>query len=83
MTQNIDITNFIKSLIEEHGSLDVAEAEFKRIVADDTELRNKYKEWCELNGTTERNGFSEFAEEYQSDSEEVWSVFDEYNDDSE
>ncbi len=78
-----DITQFFISLIEAHGSLDVAEAEFKRIVADDNELQAQYSEWCEENSYSERRGFSDFCEEYLEGRESIWDVLNEYSDDRE
>ncbi len=76
-----NITQFFISLIDEHRSLDVAEAEFKRIVADDPELQADYRTWCEENSLSERHGFSDFGEEYLANRESVWDVLDEYSDD--
>lgn len=82
-TKENDITEFFISLIDAHGSLDVAEAEFKRIVADDSELQAEYRAWCEENSVSERRGFSDFCEEYLENRESMWDVLDEYNDDIE
>ena len=46
-----DITEYFVSLIESSGAIDVAEAEFKRIVADDNDLRELYRQWCADMGT--------------------------------
>lgn len=78
-----DITDFFVSLIEEHGSLDVAEAEFKRIISDDPELQKEYRSYCEENSLSERHAFKDFCEEYLENRESVWDVLDEYSDDSE
>ncbi len=83
MYNDNDITQFFISLIESHGSLDVAEAEFKRIIADDPELKNAYKQWCEETGVSERHGFSDFGEEFLESRESKWDVLDEYSDEGE
>jgi hypothetical protein len=76
----LDITDYITSLIDSHMSLDLAEAEFKRIIADDHELRQLYREWCQENGSSERNGFNDYAEEYLSGREAVWETLSDYDD---
>ena len=83
ITPENDITQFFISLIDDNGSLDVAEAEFKRIVADDPELQAQYREWCEENSVSERHGFSDFCEDYLENRESVWDILDEYSDDGE
>lgn len=74
-----DITDFFVSLIESNGAIDVAEAEFKRIVADDDELREQYKQWCDDTGTTERHGFSDFAAEYMENHDAIWDSLNDYD----
>lgn len=81
MEDQNDITDFFVSLITSHGSIDVAEAEFKRLVAEDNELRAQYRAWCEESGTTERHGFGDFAQEYLEGRESKWDILDEYSDD--
>ena len=43
MENEDQFTQFLINLIEEHHGSDLAEAEFKRILADDTELRDQYR----------------------------------------
>lgn len=81
MEEQYDITDFFVSLIESHGSIDVAVAEFKRLVADDSDLKAKYRQWCEEMGTSERRGFADFAEDYLDEQHSTWNIFDEYDDD--
>ena len=49
-----DITGFFIEILNSNKTLDVADAEFKRVIADDDELRRQYREWCRENGSTER-----------------------------
>lgn len=79
MDDNSELTNYIISLIETNGSIDVAEAEFKRILSDDHELRDQYREWCDENGYSPRRGFAEFAEEYNESREAVWDSLSDYD----
>ena len=74
-----DISEYFVSLIESSGAIDVAEAEFKRIVADDNDLRELYRQWCADTGTSERHGFSDFATEYMENREEVWNSLNDYD----
>lgn len=74
-----NITDLFESIIEQSGAIDIAIAEFKRMIADDSELRAEYKEWCEETGTTERNGFADFADEYVASREEKWDSLTDYD----
>ena len=73
------ITQFFTQLIEQSKSLDIAEAEFKRLLADDEELRSEYSEWCSIKGTTERYGFREFCEEYIESQNDIWNQLRDYD----
>ena len=75
-----DITDIIIDVLQQAGSVDMAEAEFKKMIGVDEDLHKAYREWCHEVGNNERNGFVDFCEEYLSDREEVWdnlSDFDE------
>ena len=74
-----DFNELIANIIHQSGAIDIAEAEFKRMLADDNDLRNEYKDWCEEMGYSERKGFSEYAEEYISNREEKWDSLTDYD----
>lgn len=75
----IDITEYFKSLLTESRSVDIAEREFKRALADDDTLRDAYKEWCEDEGYTEKDGFSDFCHEYIESRNEMWDSLTDYD----
>lgn len=77
MTEHI--TDFFISIIDQTPTLDMAEAEFKRSLADDAELRSLYREWCHEVGSTEKRGFLDFCEEYVEGQNEVWDSLTDYD----
>lgn len=74
-----DITEIFISLLNECGSLDIAESEFKRIIADDENLRTQYNDWCRERGCTYRNGFTDFCEEYLDSKNSVWDYLTDHD----
>lgn len=74
-----DITQFFTQLIEQSKSLDIAEAEFKRLLGEDAELKAEYAEWCHTVGTTERYGFREYCEEYMESQDNIWNHLRDYD----
>lgn len=74
-----DITSFFRQLIEQSKSLDIAEAEFKRIIADDIELKNEYSEWCNAVGSSERDGFRDFCDDYIESQDTIWDALTDYD----
>lgn len=75
-----DITNFFSQLIEQSKSIDIAEAEFKRLLIEDSELKTEYIDWCQSVGTSERHGFREFCEEYMASQNDIWEQLRDYDD---
>lgn len=75
-----DIEQYIQSLIQSCGSLDVAEAEFKRLMVEDPDLQESYRNWCDESGYSTRNGFSEYADEYMEGRESIWNSLNDYDD---
>lgn len=74
-----DITELFESLLAEHDSIDIAEAEFKRLIAEDSGLKEMYSDWCEAVGSTEKHGFFDFAEEYKDSCDSVWDSLTDYD----
>ena len=74
-----DITEYFIHILNQSPSYDIAEAEFKRQLADDEELRRSYKEWCAENGTSEKRGFLDFCEEYLEDQNSIWQSLNDYD----
>jgi len=77
MTENI--TDYFISIIHQTPTIDMAESEFKRALADDDELRRDYREWCQEVGSTEKRGFLDFCEEYVDGQNEVWDSLKDYD----
>lgn len=74
-----DITQYFTQLIEQCKSIDIAESEFKRLIAEDADLKNEYSEWCISVGTTERRGFRDFCEEYMESQDNIWDQLRDYD----
>lgn len=74
-----DIRDYFISLLEAHKSVDIAESEFKRAIADDDSLRQQYRQWCHEVGSSEKNGFTDFCHEFMAESDEVWQSLNDYD----
>lgn len=76
-----DIVSYMVQLLEDSRTIDVADAEFRRIMADDPLMRDAYREWCLENGYNPRTGFRDYAEEYLENRESVWDSLNDYDED--
>ncbi len=76
-----DIEQYFIDLLNQNRSIDIAEAEFKKYIAEDAELKAVYSEWCHENGSSERLGFRDFCEEYRDNQDLVWDSLSDYNED--
>ncbi len=74
-----DITDFFRDLLHQHRSIDIAYTEFVRLLSDDEELRNDYREWCEDNGYSEKKGFLIFCDEYMDSQDSIWESLNDYD----
>ena len=76
-----DITDFFNSMLRQYGSVDIAEAEFKKQLHEDADLHESYRGWCHEVGSSEKNGFMDYCEEYLESQESIWdNLKDEYYD---
>lgn len=67
-----DFPELFHELLSTHGSVDIANSEFKKLVGEDDALRKEYREWCRQVGSSEKNGFLDYAEEYMNDQDSIW-----------
>lgn len=75
----MDITEIFDRYISQYSSIDIANSEFKKDLHEDSELRETYKEWCHTVGSTEKNGFIDYAEEYLESQNDVWNSLSDYD----
>lgn len=76
-----DITDFFNEMLRLYGSVDIAEAEFKKQLHEDADLHQRYREWCHEVGSSEKNGFMDYCEEYIESQKSIWdNLKDEYYD---
>lgn len=66
-------------IIRQTGSIDIAEAEFKRQMNEDPALREEYREWCHEVGSSEKKGFLDYCEEYMASQDDIWESLQDYD----
>lgn len=74
-----EITEIFLAIIDQSPSVDIAEAEFKRRLVDEPELRRLYREYCQEEGVSERRGFLDFCEAYIDGQNEMWNSLDDFD----
>lgn len=74
-----EMTDLFVHIINQTDSLDMAESEFRRMLVDEPELRRQYREYCREVGSSERNGFKDFCEEYMQEQDNVWNSLSDFD----
>lgn len=74
-----DLHKIFLHIIEQSHSLDMAEAEFRRQMIDDPDLRRSYKHYCRENGLSERDAFADFCQSYMEQQDEVWDSLNDFD----
>lgn len=74
-----DITEIFDHYLQHYGSVDIAESEFKKNIHEDPELKALYREWCHNVGSTEKNGFTDYAEEFLDNQNDVWNSLSDFD----
>ena len=69
-----DITEVFLQVIGQYGSVDIADAEFKKMIHEDAELRSEYREWCDGVGSSEKNEFLDYCEEYLDNQSSIYDT---------
>lgn len=78
-----NISELLRSLLDEYSSVDMAESEFKRMLNEDDNLKADYKVWCEDLGYSPKTGYEEYIEEIFESQDSIWDILDEYDDSNE
>lgn len=82
MEESDDIRDYFDAMLQQYGSIDIAEAEFKKQIHEDRELHDRYRQWCHEVGSTEKNGFFDYCDEYLDSQDSIWdNLKDAYEDD--
>lgn len=76
-----DITDLFNDMLRQYGSIDIAEAEFKKLIHEDSDVRAQYRDWCHEVGSSEKHGFMDYCEEYLESQESIWDNLKEDFDD--
>lgn len=74
-----DITQIFTSLLNQYSSIDIAESEFKRMIAEDESLFEEYQEWCHAVGSSEKKGFFDYCEEYKMSQDSIWESLTDFD----
>lgn len=75
-----DITLIFNDFITQYGSLDIADSEFKKRIHEDEDLHELYREWCLDVGSSEKDGFMDYCDEYMDNQDDVWNTLNDYDD---
>lgn len=74
-----NITDIFDSLLRHFDSVDIADAEFHKMIHEDPELKARYREWCATRGSSVKRGFLDYIEEYLSSQDSVWESLTDYD----
>ncbi|MDE6458790.1 MAG: hypothetical protein K2L31_09380 [Muribaculum sp.] len=74
-----DITDLFQELIRHNRSVDIAEAEFKKLIHEDAELHEQYRAWCDAVGSSEKMGFLDYCDEYLESQDSIYDTLNDYD----
>ena len=76
----INLTDLFHNILTNSSSVDIAEAEFKKMIHEDPELHAAYREYCHEGGSSEKRGFLDYCEEFIDSQESIWDDLREFED---
>lgn len=74
-----DITHLFNSLLQQYDSIDIANAEFRKLLHEDEALQEEYSEWCHAVGSSEKKGFLDYCEEYMNSQNSIWDSLNDFD----
>ncbi|MCH5246405.1 MAG: hypothetical protein J1E84_08065 [Muribaculaceae bacterium] len=76
-----NITDIFDYILKQADSIDIAESEFKKLIHEDPEIKQMYRDWCHEVGSSEKNGFLDYCEEYMDSQNSIWDTLNDYDSD--
>lgn len=67
-----DITEILRTLLDQHSQVTIVDREFERMLANDEDLKQDYKDWCEENGYELKSGYQEYLDELIESRDSLW-----------
>ncbi len=74
-----DIEDIFQHYLTQYDSVDIADFEFKKAIHEDPELKEQYKDWCHTAGSSEKNGFRDFCQDFIESRNDVWNALNDYD----
>ena len=74
-----DITDLFQELLHNNRSVDIAEEEFKKLIHEDAELHEQYRDWCDAVGSSEKMGFLDYCDEYLESQDSIYDTLNDYD----
>ncbi len=72
-----DIAEILRSLLDRHSRASEAEQQFARMLDDDEQLKNDYREWCEEQDIDFKTGYRDFLDELIESRDSIWENLNE------
>jgi len=72
-----DISEILRSLLDQYSRLSEADREFVAMMNDDAQLKEDYKQWCEEYGYDIKTGHTDFLDEILQNRDEFWESLSE------
>ena len=74
-----ELLQIFNDILRQAGSVDIAEAEFKRQLHEDAHLKTMYREWCREVGSGEKLGFLDYCDEYLESQDDIWQTLNDFD----
>ncbi|HJE39922.1 MAG: hypothetical protein C7K11_03160 [Candidatus Amulumruptor caecigallinarius] len=74
-----ELIQIFNDILRQAGSVDIAEAEFKRQLHEDAHLKKMYREWCREVGSSEKLGFLDYCDEYLESQDDIWQTLNDFD----
>ncbi len=65
--------------MSQYGSIDIANSEFKKLLAEDDNLADEYREWCASVGSSEKMGFLDFCDELLDNQQSIYDTLNDFD----
>ena len=67
-----DISEILRSLLDQFSRTNVVDREFERMLADAKNLKQDYREWCDARDYDYKTGYQDYLDELIESRDSIW-----------
>ncbi|MBR3101988.1 MAG: hypothetical protein IKH19_09570 [Muribaculaceae bacterium] len=76
-----DISEILQELLDRYSNTSQLDREFNRMLQEDEDMQEDYREWCDVHGYSTTSGYRDYIDEFVESQDSIWDNYKEFGND--